>query len=1493
MITALTEADMASQAKLKESLQREPSASKLENLAAALLGHLLDVPIAVAKSGFQHGGDAGPAGRQGRRFRIESKKYSDTTSLSDRELLGEIDHALSRDLALEAWVLVATRNVSEQLELDLTQKGEQIGVPVIIIDWKDGGLSSLAALCAFAPDIVAEIFSKDAGKLARSLQPVATGAIELIRRNLQSWNLGFESLRSQSHKKLMGMWESPKISNAELGQDAAGGAQPKKVRRTRANVVFNSWWVDKARSDAPLAVIGWDGVGKTWATLDWLVSQLEEQPIVLIVPSSAAAELTGISEARVKRFLADRLYELGGNRDRAHWLRRIDFLLNRPTDEGPVFTVFFDGLNQEPSVSWIQLLKVLQGPIFEGKVRVITSTRNHYFNNKLSELRGLIVAPVIAIVDEYDSDPGGELDQMLAFENLTQADLHPDLIELAQTPRLFKLVIRFRERLIEAGQVTIHRLLWEYGRDTFGERAGRSFSEDEWRDWLKEIARTYRSGVRDFSVKTLGETTSRTDLTEREVFSRLSDIIDGRFARREPSGVLRLSPTVVSHALGAALLWHLGREATGLFETIETKLSEWLDPIAGLDQRAEILRAAVSILVERGESTFTPIAGVLVTAWLQTQNVTDQHRRELAALAGSLLSPLLDAVEHSCGTAYTSARLWGVNALRTISRSDVDALAVIVNRLKTWFYTMSRDIDNRPDVNADIEKRREERFIKRVGVDASGPLTILGLPVEFVDRDDGILCQTTASILEGFPLALAVPVFEAAAVSLAVVGHNGSWDGLKWLCLLNEIDPENSAAALRSLAQSVQARSPEFGVNPVLAARVAALLLWLTGFQVDEEEANRIDPGIDHFHTYEEDYLSDPSRSIYPLERRHAQAALLDTDLTLYFRIQRTKGLWLDPTFEPAPSFVAEVRAAAGSIDVEKLHRFNSYTAQDHAFEEFAPVLARCAPDLLADIARRWMLSFGTCVPVSRYWCAIHATDQIVLVDGTEAKPARSLRFSAVESDASEETYAASQLLILEIREMKASEQIATLVEADLKFIYRGIEQVLKVPTSEELDELLARFGEAATKQQLDLLALVAIHPVSFSDRVWAWAESIARDDECEGRGLAFKLLACTDGPRFGKTLAGLNWGWSATERQFWVNHYGSGALIEATSAWSFDQIASRLAPWRLLEAVRRRGMSPNEIQMAARIVGHVLGAKNLEVPDLGSTLSVDRTDCEDNFSSFSIQPYASEEYANNPFAALKASMDIEAQRDAYRRAADTAICRIREAEVAGANLYLMDVATEDFMMVLNQAPEIVDTWLDGMVERSADFERRVRLAEEAYLSLCEALLTHDPGRGATLWYALRRTITTRFIGAAGVEEFLHIAFRAPSSPELEGMREDLLSLHFCNTDAALYDLALAATFNGKADWLASTISADQASPFAWRQKRAIVLSGFMSKNVLPVASAWIDGEVSSSYEALKRKSARLRSIEACAHDWWQVFLASKDSETAYAAWILDRKSVV
>ena len=1394
---SLSTAELENQERLKQELQKVQKASKLEDLAAALIGRLLDVPIAVAKSGFQHGADAGPAGQQGRRFRIECKKYSDTTDLNERELLGEVDQALMRDEALEAWVLVVTRSVSEQIRQSLNQHGERLGVPVLIIDWIDHEVAPLAALCAFAPDLVEKEFSKEAGAAACTLQPISEQAIERLRRDLQSWCLGFEAIRTSSHDKLNKIWNSPRESKAAIGQNAAGGAQEKRVKRSAVHKTLNAWWQGAAQDDAPAAVVGLEGVGKTWATLHWLIDSKDEQPIVLMIPSSTAATVSNVSETSVKQLLANRLYEMNGGsvRNHEHWLRRLDRLLARPADEGPVLTVFLDGLNQEPSVPWLLAMKVLQGDIFAGRVRVIVSTRTHHFEEKLSGLRDLAVLAERVDVDLYDTAPGSELDQMLAFENLTQDDLHPDVIEWARKPRLFKLVVRFRDRLVEAGQITVHRLLWEYGRDAFGERAGKSFSENEWKGWLKEIAQGRRQGIEKYSERSLGEMVNRPDLNENEVYARLSDIIDGRFATRSASGDLQLTPAVIAHALGVALLNDLSEVTSPTFETIDATLAKWLDHIAGFDEQAEILRAAVSILVEQGCAAEVPVPGVLVTAWLQSQNIPDEHRQELVDLAPHFPEDaLLDTIEHSDSHTHDYARFWAVNALSKISRDDSAALDMIVGRACRWLSVVSYDGD---------------RLKRLIGSDTLGPITVIGVELEQVDRSFNLLKAVVPLILEGFPLANALPIFETAAVALVVGGRSSCWDGLKWLCLLNEVDSDETATALRGLSEEISRRQPEQGVHPDLPKRIAALLLWLTGQDEDEDAAVSVDPGIDRPLTYEKDYLPQPGRSWFPLERRHAHSVLTDTELPLHSRVQRTEELWLDPSFGPPASFVEEICAAATCIDVEKLNRHGSLTSEDYDFERLEPVLARCAPDLLADLIRRKMRSLATCPPESSYRSAIHAIEHLVLAGGAEMEAARILRLSGGDGDDGDS--AANALLLMEIRDLDAQAQFDALIHANLQFISDNFANILAItlrpPTPADVDVLIARHADGSLKQQRDLLTLLSILPIELTDTAWSWVERCAECQEDDSRGFAFRILTHADPVRFGQTLEAEGWSWSQDEHG-WVNCYGMDALIKATLDIPFDQLAPRLAPWQLPGAVRQRGANPTEVRLAAEICDQVL--------------------------------------------------------------AGTLVSRIP---------VILDA--KDFEPILYHTPDIVEQWLEEFSEPTTEFQERV------FLALCEALLAHDPERGAPLWKTLRATMITRYIGVGGVEDLLHMVFRVPGSPAVKALRKELVELEHCHTDQALFNLAIAASYNGKDDWLAALIEKDQASKFAWRRNRAVVLAGFTVNNTLPVEDAWPDGEIKTGYADLAQKAARYRWVEACARHWRREYLASSNPTEAYAAWVL------
>src|SRR5262249_7834151 len=152
-------------------------------------------------------------------------------------------------------------------------------------------------------------------------------------------------------------------------------------------------------------------------------------------------------------------------------------------------------------------------------------------------------------------------------------------------------------------------------------------------------------------------------------------------------------------------------------------------------------------------------------------------------------------------------------------------------------------------------------------------------------------------------------------------------------------------------------------------------------------------------------------------------------------------------------------------------------------------------------------------------------------------------------------------------------------------------------------------------------------------------------------------------------------------------------------------------------------------------------------------------------------------------------------------------------------------------------------------------------------------LLSHDPTRGADLWRALRVTIETRYVGSAGVDELLHIAFRAPDSDAIAALREEIVSPALCKSDRDLFHIATAASYNGKACLLRHSAAGDLASPLGWRPRPGILLASLGTGYPLPVPEAWPEGEMRTDSADFRRKAARLRWRDACARHWWNAYL--------------------
>ena len=464
--------------------------------------------------------------------------------------------------------------------------------------------------------------------------------------------------------------------------------------------------------------MGRRGLAATQAGTDYLSS-------CSLPPSALGGTGTDTTWVELVNFIARYLHDVSEVRDvLSLGEERVRRLLGRPVAHGPVFFIFFDGLNQLPSHDWISVLQQLEDDPFHERARTLISTRTTFFEDRLHRLQRLIASPHRITVSNYDLHPRGELDRKLELAGLSLDDLPVHLIHHAAVPRMFDLIIQLRSQLGDVGEVTVHRLLWAYGASAIQASSAGAFGEREWRRFLLELASDHRDGSHQSTVQRIETLTASTTRTPDQVYRRVSGVIDGIFTTLDQDGEPQFDPDFVSHALGLALVAQL--ENAGPAELPTTILDRFLDPIAGYDGRAETLRAAVSIALLKEGARLAAWLSTLCTRWLHSQNLPESHLSDLEILAPELVVPMLDVIEASCGHSLTTPRHLAITALTTVDKTDVAVTCTIAERGSKWQSNISLEkrVRKSDSTEDSFHAQRCKRLRERIGTAEPGSVTV-------------------------------------------------------------------------------------------------------------------------------------------------------------------------------------------------------------------------------------------------------------------------------------------------------------------------------------------------------------------------------------------------------------------------------------------------------------------------------------------------------------------------------------------------------------------------------------------------------------------------------------------------------------------------------------------------------------------------------------------------------------------------------------------------
>lgn len=1480
-------------ATLKKELEDAP-ADAFERLAADLFCRLLgDTGTSVSKPGSQFGGDAGTAGLRRRHLRLECKRYKESTPLSPRSLAGEVMEAALKDPQLEAWVLASTKKVSETERNIARDGGAKLGVPVVVIDWTDPpagvGINSLAALCAKWPAIIEKQISKAAGDVAKALTAHAGATAENLAKDLEAWSIGFNHLRGRSHTHLQKVWTDSAQSLATLNQDAAGGRPGVHlIERKSALQALESWWLAPRDPRSPAVIVGQEGVGKTWVSLDWLNRMFASLPIVVPVPASTFLNHQDFSEAGVRELLAQSLRWLAGSHQGTEfWRLRVDRILQRPVVEGVSVLLLVDGINQRPTVGWEALGQALQADSLAGKVRILFTTRRHFFDTNMRQFASLKFAATQVPVGGYSPD---ELEQLLRLNGIDKADIPPSLLNLAATPRLFPLIVRLKNSDALRADATVLRLLFEYGKDVHQVRTSSALTDEAWVTWLGSRAMEYLdrlvktgSGASTSTIKDVTSSLADPGVSSEEVARRLSDVVDGDFFQVQGSltGTKKFSlkeqPTVLG--LGIALLESLeGAENT--VEGVQAHALKWLEPVGAIDLSSDVLRAALAILSALGASDGTAPTDALLLLWLNAQNPSASIERDALAFGESFPRSMLTVIEHSVSGSRSAAFHYAVQSIRRLPRARTDDWERITQRMLEWTSRLTLPSQAHLNDPNHYAGRHQQQLLTRIGVSTPGSVLVHGELLKLDYSHSGDPSAAIPGILEGHDLAMFLPVIRRAAVHEAVrVDFEGRcWDGLRWVLLLASQNQKHARDEIVKLADAVLASTPETGVHQRLRNRIAAYLLRLTNVQEHEERALTINETFGSTWDYDKDYASDPGNSFFELEFRHLDQVLNNGNLPVGRRLDKLKSFLALPELKVPNDLIEPVKAALAAQKFERVDEIVQTTAEEHNLERLEVLAARLAPAEFAEMSRRRLAALATRKGEAKYWSALAAPGLLLAAQVAQASSFAELRTSSVDPQRDEP--ANTWCLQLELLHKPLKEQLQLLLSATNFYFLTDLLAVVRPASSAELHDFIVANLQDRVKACDVVMQVMAYQVPLVSDALVQELLPFLESEEEELRSVAFVALASSSPELTGRTLMSRNWKPDVADP--WVAHYGSTAIAAATKHLDFVDVLALIVPWLWLDAAVARGSQPAELELATKRMIAFLDVPAETLPSPVGVLSVRVPKPGELARVLVTEPSQKRgDIGELLKQTTRGPNEVQERMDQLAKDAAAVIDKVRSS---GHSLYLHTFLSVTVEAAYKATPSVWDELLAGAEAQSAPFVRRVRTADGLFLALCEVLLEHAPAKGLRLWRALVDTMKVGFNGFAKIPELVHIALRAPDSAEVSALRGDLTDLLRCNTDQDLFELVIACQSHGRDTWLEDFISADRSSDQPWRHKRAAVLSAFHSMPMIDKLQ-WPEGQPVGSLRSLERNMLKWTNRAVLAKYWWERFLNAPDTDAAFAAW--------
>lgn len=1466
-----------------------------EGLICTVLGAETGQRFVRVWSGDQHGRDA-----QSTTIAMEAKHYF-ASRLNQRELIAEIHQAALLRPRPELWLLVTSVEVDPDNWQELAAIAGEKGLDALAIDGTSRSMSRLSTLLATQrADVLAfaaahrsyiDQVELEADLNAVTTHPAYADVLAELRIKLRSTLFGYADAARRCHDRLLRILGHEGDALNEFAQLAAVRAPAVAVVRRAETFRHLTRWLDGQANESVHAVaLGDEGVGKTWAVLDWLASLYSSGREIVILPFSATAvALTG--RQTISDILPVLLARWTGVGDAASWDARLRYWLEDETLR-PLILVVADGLSERTDVAWPNFFRSVGQSAWKGRIAVLATDRPLHWTS----LGGSLAAQGFQTQVRVESYTDRELQEALAGSGINIRDIPAEMLPLIKTARYCKLTVRHYAAMRSEGDLTRERLLYIDARERATEKANYPISEDEFNEIIKGAARRHREIAR-----TLGAADIRRMIPfrerERDVYSELTT--GGVFVRDGGSDKFHVEPARLAYALGLLLSETVREDALAgaTPEAIADSIARWFEPERDADLKVE---AAGGALFHGTIDESFPSAGrrELLRYWLSLRNWGEEAS---AAFAGYILRMPEDFIamaEHFWAVVHDRGAAQAFLARAFVEYRDASHVrSYLVAATERWFGFVHSDglpLLRQVPGSGPAEPSPEE-IARRVAAITSH--TKGTLPPLTSIADDGLLRLSGVGLLIAsagsrlpFVQGLVIRALAASAMGMDTSSSEAAW-------VVRLAEPELVPALFTAISRLVITRdlsclSAVHGLAGGAEDRALRTLL-----AANPPPRHRSQEWLDR-------HKEDPCTSGFALSISECSMCLARRDVPVETLLRGYRKQIVAGEVKVPDSFVDRCLAALQEIPPEKVAAVFGSTYEDHRITWLEMILASARPAELAEFWRAIVHTLpdrdadqirnfahrlrGLVIALTPAELdALHRCCNIL--DTAADEPGRR---SDAGSGYNQFHMASAHFAGAALAHTPPDERWELVFRRPLtafdpiKMInWYALPPAPSCESQAQALELIQHDG-AEAKSLLRALYFAAACRTVLDDNTRAAVMRVCRHEDPAIRGSALRFVDFAGDDSLIKEV--INLGEVYHGDTFWAAVNGSNLIVRHGTTLPVQEIVARLHPASWISTANWQRRTATDLDVLGEALDaawqHVIVGPTGAPPELPNIkvgpdeLSGLGWPVDDDEQSSITDGNQGSWLAPRP--AMKPILSADARVEEWMRRSEVRTAALHSAWQSDTFAWFgrtFDV--EGLRRILERRPELGLRWSAPALDAgSRGRNLRMRLGT-FYQALVTALFAVRPELGMEVWTRLADDDGSDLPGSSTAE----IAFRADGSQAIEARRR---VIEACWTDAQLASVAVAAARHNRTDWLQDVISKLVRSSKLWQRAKGLCMASLSTLETLVFEDYVRIADVSDTWvwdQVLAYRHQHL--LDQRGLHWWCVFGTAEDEVVAWGAW--------